>query len=97
MVMKFTFQSVFGNSGQNPRHARARGHDESLELYSILRSDWPTSKQKVLCHGHRFAAQVHRHYFSEGEKRQLEIHLLFAGYSTCHMTYPTQCHNCYRV
>ena len=82
MVMKFTFQSVFGNSGQNPRHARARGRDESLELYSILRSDWPTSKQKVLCHGHRFAAQVHRHYFSEGEKRQLEIHLLFAGYST---------------
>ena len=43
---------------------------KSLELYSILWSDWPTSKQKVLCQGHCFAAQVRRHYFSEEEKRQ---------------------------
>ena len=36
MVVKFTFQSVFGNSLQNPRHFSARGREESLELYSIL-------------------------------------------------------------
>ena len=36
IVVKFTFQIVFGNSRQNPRHASARGHDESLELHSIL-------------------------------------------------------------
>ena len=36
MVMKFTFQSIFGNSLQNLRHASARGGEESLELYSIL-------------------------------------------------------------
>ena len=45
------------------------GHEESLELYSILCFDWPTSKQKVSCHGNRFAAQVRRRYFSEGENR----------------------------
>ena len=46
-VVKFTFQSVFGNSRQNPRHASARGREGARELYSILWSDWPTSKQKV--------------------------------------------------
>ena len=30
MVVKFTFQYVFGNSGQNPRHFSARGREESL-------------------------------------------------------------------
>ena len=80
MVVKFTFQSVFGNSLQNPRHFSARGREESLELYSILWSDWPTSKQKALRHGNRFAARVRRCYFSEGEKRRQEIRLLFAGY-----------------
>ena len=30
------FQSVFGNSRQNTRHASARGREESVELYSIL-------------------------------------------------------------
>ena len=80
MVVKFTFQSVFGNSLQNPRHFSARGREESLELYSILWSDWPTSKQKVLRHGNRFAARVRRRYFSEGEKRRTEMRLLFAGY-----------------
>ena len=58
MVVKFTFQSVFGNSLRNPRHFSARGREESLELYSILWSDWPTSKQKVLRHGNRFAARI---------------------------------------
>ena len=29
MVVKFTFQYVFGNSGQNPRHFSARGREES--------------------------------------------------------------------
>ena len=80
MVVKFTFQSVFGNSLQNPRHFSARGREESLELYSILWSDWPTSKQEVLRHGNRFAARVRRCYFSEGEKRRPEMCLLFAGY-----------------
>ena len=79
MVVKFTFRSVFGNSLQNPRHFRARGRKESLELYSILRSDWPTSKQEVLRHGNRFVARVRRRYFSEGEKRRPEMGLLFAG------------------
>ena len=81
MVVKFTFQSVFGNSLQNPRHFSARGREESLELYSILWSDWPTSKQEVLRHGNRFAARVRRRYFSEGEKRRPEMRLLFAGYT----------------
>ena len=27
---------LFGNSRQNPRHANARGREESLELHSIL-------------------------------------------------------------
>ena len=80
MVVKFTFQSVFGNSLQNPRHFSARGREESLELYSILWSDWPTSKQEVLRHGNRFAARVRRRYFSEGEKRRPEMRLQFAGY-----------------
>ena len=30
MVVKFTSQSVFGNSRQNPRHASARCREESL-------------------------------------------------------------------
>ena len=72
--------SVFGNSLQNPRHFSARGCEESLELYSILRSDWPTSKQEVLRHGSRFAGRVRRRYFSEGEKRRPEMRLRFAGY-----------------
>ena len=63
MVVKFTFQGVFGNSRRNPRHSSARGHEESLELRSILWSDRPTSKQKVLRHGNRFAARVRRRYF----------------------------------
>ena len=57
MVVKFTFQSVFGNSRRNPRHSSARGREESLELYSILWSYRPTSKQKVVRHGNRFAAR----------------------------------------
>ena len=80
IVMKFTFQSVFGNSRRNPRHFSARGREGSLELFSILWSDWPTSKQKVLRHENRFAARVCRRYFSEGEKRRPEMRLLFAGY-----------------
>ena len=82
MVVKFTFQSVFGNSLQNPRHFSARGREESLELYSILWSDWPTSKQEVLRHGNRFVARVRRRYFSEREKRRPEMRLRFAGYVT---------------
>ena len=57
-----------------------RGPEESLELYSILWSDWPTSKQNVLRHGNRFAARVRRRYFSEGEKRRPETRLRFAGW-----------------
>ena len=49
------------------RHAR--GREESLELYSILWSDWPTTKQRLLSRGYRFAARVRRRYFWEGEKR----------------------------
>ena len=52
-----------------------RGHEESLELYSILWSDWPTSKQRVLRHGNRLPAEVRRRYFSGGEKRRSEIRL----------------------
>ena len=49
MIVKFTFQSVFGNSRQSPRHASAQCREESLELYSmIIWSDWPTTKQKLL-------------------------------------------------
>ena len=79
MVLSLTFQSVFGNSHRHTRHLSARGRKESLELYSILRSDWPTSKQKVLRHGNRFAARVRRRYFSAGEKRRPEMRLRFAG------------------
>ena len=68
MVVKFTFQSVFGNSRRNPRHFSARGREESLELYSILCSSWPTSKQKVLRHGNRFAARVRRRLFFGGRE-----------------------------
>ena len=67
-------------SSRNPRHFSARGREESLELYSILWSDWPTSKQEVLRHGNRFVARVRRRYFLEGEKRRPEMRLLFAGY-----------------
>ena len=81
MVVKFTFQSVFGNSRQNPRHFSARGREESLGLYSILWSDWSTSKQRVLRHGNRFPARVRRRYFSEGEKRRPEMRLRFADYA----------------
>ena len=77
MVVKFTFQSVFGYSRQNPRHASEESLEESLELFSTLWSDWPTTKQKVLRHGNRFAAPVRRRYFSEGEKRRPEIRLMF--------------------
>ena len=87
MVVKFTFQSVFGNSLQNPRHFSARGREESLALYSILWSDWPTSKQKVLRHGNRFVARVRRRYFSEGEKRRPEMRLRFAGYLNCSLSF----------
>ena len=52
----------------------------SLPPKNDVWSDWPTSKQKVLRHGNRFAARVRRRYFSEGEKRRPEIRLLFAGY-----------------
>ena len=38
------------------------------------------TKQKVLRHGNSFAARVRRRYFSEGEKRGLEICLLFTGW-----------------
>ena len=72
------FQSVFGNSHRNPKHFSAWGREESLEQCSILWSDWPTSKQKVLCHRNHFAPLVRRHYFSEGEKRRPEMGLLFA-------------------
>ena len=72
MVVKFMFQSVFGKSRRNPRRFSARGREESLAPYSILWSDWPTSKQKVSRNGNRFAAWVRRRYFSEGEKRRPE-------------------------
>ena len=36
MVVKVTFQSVFGNYRRNPKHSSARDREESLELYSIL-------------------------------------------------------------
>ena len=77
MVVKFTFQSVFGYSRQNPRHASEESLEESLELFSTLWSDWPTTKQKVLRHGNRFAALVRGRYFSEVEKRRPEIRLMF--------------------
>ena len=80
MVAKFTFQSVFSNSRRNPRRFSARGREESLGPYSILWSDWPTSKRKFSRHGNRFAARVRRCYFSEGEKRRPEMRLLLAGY-----------------
>ena len=80
IVVKFTFQSVVGNSRWNPRHFSARGREESLELYSVLWSDWPTSKQKGLRHWNRLAARVRRRYFSEGEKQRPEMRLLFVGY-----------------
>ena len=77
MVVKFTFQSVFVYSRQNPKHASARCREESLELFSTLWSDWPTTKQKVLRHGNRFAAPVRERYFSEGGKRRPEKRLMF--------------------
>ena len=69
IVMKFTFQSVFGNSRKNPWHASAQGREESLGLHSILWSDWRKWKQKVLLHGNRFVGDARRRYFSEEEKR----------------------------
>ena len=68
MVVKFTFQSVFGNSLQNPRHFSARGREESLELYSILWSDRPTSKQKVLRHGKSFCCSGSQTLFFGGRE-----------------------------
>jgi len=56
---------VFGNPCQNPRYAS----EESFELYSILGSDWPTTKQKVLRHGNRFAARVRRRYIAKFRDR----------------------------
>ena len=76
MVVKFTFQSVFSNSRRNPRDFSARGSKESLELYSILWSDWPTSTQNVLRHGNCFATRVRRRYFPEEEKWRPEMRLL---------------------
>ena len=66
IVMKFMFQSIFGNSRQNSRHTSAQGREESLELHSILWSDWQTSKLKVLHHGNCFAAHVRRRYYFFG-------------------------------
>ena len=74
------FQSVFGNSHRNPTHLSTWGREESLEQCSILWSDWPTSKQKVLRHGNHFAPLVRRRYFLEGEKWWPEMGLLFADY-----------------
>ena len=57
-----------------------KGHEKKplwIPAYSILWSDWPTSKRKVSRHGIvlplRFAD-------AKGEKRRLEMRLLFAGY-----------------
>ena len=36
MVVKFTFQSVFGNSRQNPRHASARGHSSCILSFDLI-------------------------------------------------------------
>ena len=73
------FQIAFGNSCQNTRHSSAWGREESLELYSILWPDWPTSKQKV--HITEIVLLLWLQTFVlEGEKRRLEIHLRFAGY-----------------
>ena len=68
------------NTCQNLRHASAQECKEldtqaELKLYSTLWSDWPTSRQKFLCHRNCFATQVRKHYFSGGEKRRPEIHL----------------------
>ena len=68
MVVKFTFQNVFGNCRRNPRHFGAPGREESLELYSVLCSDWATSKQKVLRHGNRFADAIFRRERSDDRK-----------------------------
>ena len=75
IVVKFTLQSVFSNSHQNPRHASERSREDSLELYSVLWSDWPTSKQKAIRHGNHFATRVCRRNFSGGEKRRPKIPL----------------------
>ena len=68
MVVKFTFQSVFGNSRRSPRHYSARGREESLELYSILWSDRPTSKQKVLSYGKSFCCSGSQTLFFGGRE-----------------------------
>ena len=68
MVEKFTFQSVFDNSRRSPRHYSARGREESLELYSILWSDRPTSKQKVLRHGKSFCCSGSQTLFFGGRE-----------------------------
>ena len=68
MVVKFTLENVFGNCRRNPRHFGAPGREESLELYSVLWSDWATSKQKVLRHGNRFADAIFRRERSDDRK-----------------------------
>lgn len=50
IVMQFISQNILKTS-QNPRHAKAQGHVESLKLYSILWFDWSTSKQKAVKQG----------------------------------------------
>ena len=57
---------------------RARPREVLRVSSLILRAKLSLAK-KVLRHGNRFAARVHRRYFSEGEKRRPEIRLRFAG------------------
>ena len=90
MVVKFTFQSVFGNSRQNPRHTSARGREESLELYSFLWSDLPTSKQKV-------AARVRRRSVFRRERNDDRIYVC-CSQATIHWLFTeTENNNCFGI
>ena len=82
MAVEFTFQSVFGNSHQNPRHASARTRSHSSYILSFDLINQRQNKRFTSRKSFLFAARVRRRYFSEGEKRRPEIRLRFAGY-TC--------------
>ena len=85
MIVKFTFQGVFGNSRRNPRHSSARGREESLELHSILRSDRPTSNKRFCVTENRFATRVRRRYFRR--ERSDDRKCVCCSQARCTVTY----------
>ena len=81
IVMQFISQSV-PKTSQNPRHAKAQGHVESLKLYSILWFDWSTSKQKAMKQGPWTTSPYHHCLGSStlSAVRHLELFMMMVIY-----------------